>query len=120
MIYIFISADSGKLPKFIITLYNFPFGDKVGHFLLIGSFTFIVQFCFISNTKILSQNRNILLRVALIVGLVITIEEFTQLFFLRRTFSILDLFCSYLGIAVFSLVNLKYLTHQHKKNQHKH
>jgi hypothetical protein len=33
---IVITADRGKLPVFITVLYNFPGGDKVGHFILMG------------------------------------------------------------------------------------
>ena len=33
---IVILADSGNLPKIVSDLYDFPYGDKIGHFLLMG------------------------------------------------------------------------------------
>jgi hypothetical protein len=51
-----ICADTGRLPDFIKAFYCFPFGDKVGHILIMGFFTFIFQLCFTSNKKLIRQD----------------------------------------------------------------
>jgi VanZ family protein len=48
----------------------------------------------------------IVLSTGLILALLIGFEEYSQQFFASRTFSLLDLFFSYLGVAVFSWVAL--------------
>lgn len=78
---------------------NIPFGDKIGHFVLFGFFAFLVNLSLgrrsfgIGNFRYLAGS--------LIVAAIITIEEITQIFVRGRTFSFVDLFCSYAGILVF-------------------
>ena len=109
LILLFICADTGKLPEFVSNLYSFPFGDKVGHILVMGFFSFIFQFCFYSNTENKKQNAKRIILIALIFAVLITGEEFSQLFFEKRTFSTADLLSSYTGIGIASLINIKLL-----------
>lgn len=99
IIAIIVLADTGTLPHFIRTIYDFPNGDKLGHFILYGLLNFFFTYTFLSSPS--SKSR---LRVALTVGLVlaffIALEEWSQQFFSARTFSLRDLLASYLGVLI--------------------
>jgi polysaccharide biosynthesis protein VpsQ len=97
---IIIFADWGKMPKFLASLYAFPNGDKVGHFLLVGLLAFLVNLSF-SCRIVRFGSRNILVG-SLVVAVVMTLEEISQGFFANRTASWLDLIASYGGILFFS------------------
>jgi len=94
--FIVFSADEGTMPKLIANLYNYPDGDKLGHFLLMGSLAFGVA---------LALPRGWKLRGLLILAGLLTLEEFSQLLFARRTFDLLDLACSLAGVTVFGALN---------------
>lgn len=94
-------ADSGHLPHFIRQIYDFPYGDKLGHFLLMGLLSLMM------NRVALAARPNkkpatVILTVSLILAFFVTLEELSQQFFPSRTFSLLDLASSYAGIAVFA------------------
>ena len=40
---IIVLADQGRLPGIIAALYDFPNGDKVGHFFLMGGLSLLVN-----------------------------------------------------------------------------
>jgi len=93
---IVIGADKGALPGFVRSLYSFPGGDKIGHFLLMGALSCLVNLSLGARpARLLSPN--ILLGSA-VVFIVVTLEEVSQLWFRSRTFSLLDLCFSYAGI----------------------
>ncbi len=102
---IIILADQGKL-GFLGILNSIPYGDKAGHFILYGILTLLLDLTFI-RARPESSRRSIVLRIALILALLIGLEEYSQQFFANRTFSVLDLFFSYLGVAFFSWVAIK-------------
>ena len=84
-----------------------PYGDKAGHFLLMGLFSLIINLA-LSCRKI-RIGRFSLLTGSLIVMLVVTLEEFSQIFVRYRTFDLSDLFFDYTGIFLFGLL-ANYLT----------
>jgi len=45
-----VAADRGTLPASIKALYDFPNGDKVGHFVLLGILSFLVNWTVLSNS----------------------------------------------------------------------
>ena len=94
--YIVYSADQGSMPAVIKHLYDYPNGDKLGHFLLMGSLAFVVALALPERWK---------LRGLLILAGLLTLEECSQMLFPRRTFDLLDLACSLAGIAVFGGLN---------------
>jgi VanZ family protein len=100
---VIILVDSGNLPLSIRAIYNFPNGDKVGHFILFGLLNFfIIRAFFISFP---SQPRIwVTLSIGLILALLIAVEEWSQQFFSSRTFDLLDLLASYAGVATFSFL----------------
>ena len=96
IIVIILLADFRIIPKRVFTLYDFPYGDKIGHFFLMGLFALLVNLS-LNMRKISVFSLNILLG-SLIVIILSTIEEFSQSFFPSRTASFIDLAASYLGI----------------------
>ena len=94
-----VLADADLLPDFINAIYDFPNGDKVGHFILYGLLNFFITRVFLSS---LPTRRGgwVTLSVGLILALFVALEELSQMFFSARTFSLLDLTASLLGIIV--------------------
>ena len=95
---IVIAADEGRLPAFIARLYDFPYGDKVGHFILIGGLAFLV------NMSVTSWRGNepwlTLLIASLVITAIVSLEEASQSFFQSRHANWQDLASSYAGILV--------------------
>ena len=102
---IIVLADKGSLG--ILGVVNrIPFGDKAGHFILYGILTLLIDLTLIRSRPDLSPNL-IVLRCVLILALLIGLEEFSQQYFPKRTFDLVDLTFSYLGVIFFSWVALK-------------
>jgi VanZ family protein len=81
---------------------NMPYGDKAGHFVLMGLFSLILNLAL--SCKTIKVRKLILLKGSLIVALVVTLEEFSQLFVRYRSFDLIDLLFDYTGIFVFGQV----------------
>jgi VanZ family protein len=97
IIAIIVLADNGSLPRFIPAIYDFPNGDKLGHFILYGLLNFFITFVFLSSRP--SKPRGwVTVSVGLILALLIALEEYSQRFFSTRTFDLIDLSASYLGL----------------------
>jgi polysaccharide biosynthesis protein VpsQ len=105
IILIIVLADLGKL-GILRVLNQIPYGDKVGHFSLYGILTLLLDLTF---TRVLPypSRKLIVFRIALILILLIGLEEYSQQFFVKRTFDLVDLTFSYLGVIFFSWVALK-------------
>jgi polysaccharide biosynthesis protein VpsQ len=100
---VIILADNGSLPRPIRALYDFPNGDKLGHFILFGALTFFIIRAFLSSFP--SKPRGwVALSVGLILALLIGLEEFSQKLFSTRSFDLIDLLASYAGIITFALL----------------
>ncbi len=93
---IVIGADNGALPSLVKSLYSFPGGDKLGHFLLMGTLSLLVNISLRARQARLFS-RNVLLGSAIVFALV-TLEEVSQSWFELRTFSLIDLGFDYGGI----------------------
>ncbi len=102
---IIVLADLGMLGvlKFVNRI---PFGDRIGHFVLYGILTLLIDLALLRTPHGLNPNL-LVLRVALILALVIGLEEFSQRFFPNRSFDLLDLAFSYLGVIFFSWAAIK-------------
>ena len=99
---IIVFADLGKL-GFLGIVNSIPYGDKAGHFILYGILTLLLDLTIIHAHRDINP-KLIALRTGLILALLIGIEEFSQQFIASRTFSVLDLIFSYLGLIFFSWV----------------
>ena len=95
---VIVLADGGHL-GFLGFLYDFPYGDKVGHFILYGILSFLINLTFLHSLPILTSKR-IAITVTLILALAIGLEEYSQRFFANRTSSIVDLLFGYAGVAL--------------------
>ncbi len=96
---IIILADNGSLPPFIRPIYDFPNGDKLGHFILYGLLNFFITYTFLSALP--SKPRSwVTLSVGLTLAFGIALEEYTQRYFSTRTFDLIDLLASFLGVLV--------------------
>ena len=105
IILIIVLADTGNLGILAI-LYRIPFADKVGHFLLYGILVLLINLTLFRSIP--SQNRNwIALLSGLTLALLIGLEELSQQNFSSRTFDLVDLSASYLGVIVFSWLAIK-------------
>lgn len=98
IIFIIVLADLGKL-GILGVLNQIPHGDKAGYFILYGILTLLLNLTLTSS--LLHSNRKlIILRTNLILALLIGLEEYSQHFFAKRTFDLVDLLASYLGVLV--------------------
>ncbi|HEX7556857.1 MAG TPA: VanZ family protein [Leptolinea sp.] len=101
---IILAANRGGIPAWIYSFYNYPNGDKVGHFVLFGLMAFLINCSYPEQV-----NRIFSLPIptgSLIVAVLASLEELSQVFFPTRTSSLLDLSASFLGIIVFSYLSL--------------
>jgi VanZ family protein len=84
-----------------------PYADKAGHFLLMGVLSLLVNLALsCRKTRI---GRLSLLTGSIVVAVVVTLEEFSQIFVRYRSFDPVDLLCDYAGIILFGLL-ASYLT----------
>ena len=101
-LYIVYAADHGTLPFFIRRLYMFPGGDKLGHFVLLAIASFFAnQLLYPRHILVFGK---VFFVGSLIVLVAITAEEISQMFLANRTFDLIDLSCSYLGIIAGDVV----------------
>ena len=99
IITLILLADTGNLPHWVEAIYNFPNGDKLGHFILFGLLNFFITRAFLSSGPSKSPVW-MTLSIGLILALLIAFEEWTQQFFRFRTYSLVDLLASCLGLVV--------------------
>ena len=97
-------ANTGSAPEFFTTMARIPGSDLTGHFFLMGTLSFLFNLS-LSCNKIRLLNFQ-LLKGSLIVTVLVTLEEFSQIFVTSRTFSFSDLAADYAGIFCFSLLAL--------------
>ena len=103
---VIVLADAGVLADYVGFVYRFPFGDKAGHFILYGILTLLINLALFRSRP--EQSRSLLaVRCGLTLALLIGLEEFSQQYFSNRTFDLVDLSFSYLGLVCFSWVALK-------------
>jgi len=104
IILVIVLADMGRLSILgSLTSHNL---DKAGHFILYGIMTLLLDLTFFRSLPHLSR-KLILVRVGLIFAVLIGLEEFSQRYFANRTFDLIDLTFSYLGVICFSWVALR-------------
>ncbi|MEZ5345488.1 MAG: VanZ family protein [Pyrinomonadaceae bacterium] len=104
-IYIFIIAGIVILADVKSTQYllkfsgGIPYFDKIAHFFLMGGFSFAVNL--VLRAEEFSFWKFRYLSGSLIVFLIVTVEEFSQLFVTGRSFDTGDLVADYAGILFF-------------------
>jgi VanZ family protein len=93
IVVIVVLADQGNLPSIVTVLYNFPYGDKVGHFLLMGILSLLV------NLSLPPRPLHGHILVTLGIIAVVALEEASQAWFGTRHPDIIDLAASLAGIV---------------------
>lgn len=102
---IIVLADTGNLGFLhLLTAHNL---DKVGHFILYGILTLLIDLTLLQSRRFTLRPGLLVLRAGLILSLFIGLEELSQLFFASRSFDLVDLAFSYLGVGFFSWLTLK-------------
>ena len=91
-----------------------PYGDKIGHFCLMGGFAFLLNL--VLDARTIKFWKFEFLPGSLIVLTIVTLEEFSQIFSRGRTFDLGDLFFDYLGIFLFSEL-AKFICRRNKKTE---
>jgi polysaccharide biosynthesis protein VpsQ len=76
-----------------------PYGDKGGHLILMGLLSLTVNLSF--KCTLWTVGQHTFLKGSVIVAILVTLEEISQLFFSYRTFDWGDLLFDYLGILGF-------------------
>ena len=94
-------ADLGTLPHYTGFLNKIPYGDKAGHFNLYGILTLLLDLTLFRSLPSRSP-KLIAVASGLILALLIGLEELSQQYFSSRTFDLVDLTASYLGVISFS------------------
>ncbi|MBI4928456.1 MAG: VanZ family protein [Anaerolineae bacterium] len=91
---IVVLADQGRLPGFITVLIDFPNGDKLGHFLLMGGLSLLVNLALPAG----ADRRHIL--ALWLVAVLVALEEISQSWFGTRHPDLTDLLASLAGIVL--------------------
>ena len=105
IVLIILLANTGNLGILAI-VYHIPFADKLGHFILYGILALLVNLTLFRVYP--SRSRNwITMLSGLTLALLIGIEELSQCSFSNRTFDLIDLSASYLGLIFFSWLAMK-------------
>jgi polysaccharide biosynthesis protein VpsQ len=97
-------ADTGTMPRVLQSVYHFPYGDRVGHFVLYGLLTGLLTWAF--------PDCRIGTRIPLglfIAGFVAFAEETSQLLIVTRTADWVDLGCGVLGILMAHMLCRKFI-----------
>ena len=105
IIVVIVLANNGKLGS-LHFIYDFPNGDKAGHFIQFGILTFLLDLTFFQTFPHADRKR-VAVMIGLILALLIGLEEFSQKFVPERMFSLFDLFASCVGVFFFSWLALK-------------
>lgn len=96
IIYIIYTANTGGSFGLFSMGLRLPYGDKLGHFSLFGTFALIV---IIGTNFHISSFRKVKFYTALpLLSTVIVLEEFSQLFIANRNFDFVDLTADALGL----------------------
>ena len=115
IIILVIQANGDSLPAWVIPLYDFPNGDKAGHFLLMGTAALLINL--VSADKSFRFLKLSIPIVPLIFAGLVAIEEFSQQFFPNRTASWEDLVVSYLGILLIGVIGSRFLIRQYRNKK---
>ena len=103
---IIVLADAGVLGQYGGFIYNFPMDDKVGHFILYGILTLLINLALFRTFPDQSRSQ-LTIKCGLTLALLISLEEYSQQYFSNRSFDLVDLMFSYFGVAFFSWLSIR-------------
>ena len=96
-------ANAGEGKRYWSFLTELPYGDKLGHFLLMGTLCLLLNVALGCRRVKLFAGWRVLLGTVIVVILV-TGEEFSQIFLPNRSFDLIDLLADMLGIMFASWI----------------
>ncbi len=108
MVIIILLADTGHLGKLGL-IYAFPGGHWVGHFVLFGLLSLVVNLS-VFEARPSSDCKRLAVITSLILALFVGLEEFSQRYFPTRHSEPLDFVFSCLGIIFFAWLAVRYKT----------
>lgn len=100
-------ADSGQGRWLFGVAESIPGGDKIGHFVLFGILALLVNL--VMGATVIRCGKFTVLKGSTIVMVVVIAEEVSQLFFVSRSFELLDLTADLAGIWIFGQLARIYL-----------
>jgi VanZ family protein len=103
VVWVLVRADANQPTIFQTFAVSLPYGDKIGHFCLFGTFSLLLNFTLKLKRIPLAyfnlKKRSIYLGSLCVLSFAV-IEEFSQLMFApQRTFDLIDLLADICGIA---------------------
>lgn len=102
---IIVLADTGNL-GILAFVYHIPYADKAGHFILYGILILLINLTLFRSFPSRSQTWIVVVN-GLTLAILIGLEELSQRSFSNRTFDLVDLSASYLGVIFFSWLAIK-------------
>lgn len=105
IVVIIVLADLGDLGP-LHAIYDIPYGDKVGHFMLYGILNLLVDLSLFESFP-QADARRLALIGGLSLAVLIGLEELSQNLFARRNPDLRDLAAGYLGLLFFSWLALR-------------
>lgn len=99
LVAVVILAGGSAGPRLFAPVRALPLGDKLGHFLLMGTLSLLVNLCLSCRAVRVAGARLLLGSVVVLAS--VAAEEFSQLFLRRRSFDLLDLAFDALGVFLF-------------------
>lgn len=110
-----VLADSGQGRHLFALAGQIPAGDKLGHFALFGTLSFLVNLIGRAGTTRLFGLQT--LKGSAAIMALVTLEECSQVLFRSRTFDLLDLASDALGIWLFGWLATTYLERKRRQLQ---
>jgi len=101
---IILAADTRIAAPVFDFVRSFPLGDKIAHFILMGTLTLLANL--VLSRGLLARSRHPILTGTSIVAGLVLLEEISQIWIPGRTFSLSDLAADALGIAGGALLAL--------------
>ncbi len=100
LIAIVVLADIGDL-GWLRKVYDFPFGDKLGHFILFGLLSLLVNLSLIQDHPEWDRRRSAAMA-SLSIIVLIGLEEFSQQWFVTRSADVFDWLAGCTGVLLFA------------------
>ena len=104
IVWIIIIADTGISNDILALSKTLSYGDKIGHFLLMGNLALLTNLSL--NHRMVNLAKITLPLGSILIFMLVLAEEFSQIFISRRTFDLLDLAADFSGITFFSFVGV--------------
>lgn len=105
LVVIIALADTGHL-GYLGLVYRFPGGDRLGHFVLFGLLSFVIDWSLFEEHPSSSRMR-LAIPAGVLLILLVGLEEFSQRFFPARHSDWVDFAFSCLGVIAFALLAVK-------------